>query len=272
MAQRHTREFEDYDGFVEKFKPKKTTDDCYTPPKVYDAVLGYVRERYGVPDDAAILRPFRPGGDFEREEYPDGCFVVDNPPFSIMARIIRFYCARDVKFFLFAPALTLFSAFSPANQVTYVACGATVEYANGAKVSTSFATNMGDPDVLAESAPELLRVVKKADEETRREKKKSLPKYEFPDNVCTAAMLGRYAKHGVDFKVRRGEAVKVAKLDAMGDGGIYGGAFLLGDALAAERAAAERAAAGRAAEGSVRVWRLSPRERAIVEQLVPLDE
>lgn len=24
--------FEDYEGFVEKFKPKKTTDDCYTPP------------------------------------------------------------------------------------------------------------------------------------------------------------------------------------------------------------------------------------------------
>ena len=24
--------FEDYDGFVEKFKPKLTTDDCYTPP------------------------------------------------------------------------------------------------------------------------------------------------------------------------------------------------------------------------------------------------
>ena len=22
--------FEDYEGFVEKFKPKKTTDDCYT--------------------------------------------------------------------------------------------------------------------------------------------------------------------------------------------------------------------------------------------------
>lgn len=24
--------FEDYEGFVEKFKTKKTTDDCYTPP------------------------------------------------------------------------------------------------------------------------------------------------------------------------------------------------------------------------------------------------
>lgn len=24
---------DDYGGFVEKFKPKKTTDDCYTPPQ-----------------------------------------------------------------------------------------------------------------------------------------------------------------------------------------------------------------------------------------------
>lgn len=24
---------DDYDAFVEKFKPKKTTDDCYTPPQ-----------------------------------------------------------------------------------------------------------------------------------------------------------------------------------------------------------------------------------------------
>ena len=28
--------FEDYDGFINKFKPKKTTDDCYTPEPVYD--------------------------------------------------------------------------------------------------------------------------------------------------------------------------------------------------------------------------------------------
>lgn len=31
--------FEDYEGFVEKFEPKKTTDDCYTPPKIYDTTL-----------------------------------------------------------------------------------------------------------------------------------------------------------------------------------------------------------------------------------------
>ena len=36
----------DYEGFVEKFKPKKTTDDCYTPPHIYEAVLQWVREQY----------------------------------------------------------------------------------------------------------------------------------------------------------------------------------------------------------------------------------
>lgn len=39
---KRTREeiFNDYEGFVEKFKPKKTTDDCYTPPEIYEAVKG----------------------------------------------------------------------------------------------------------------------------------------------------------------------------------------------------------------------------------------
>ena len=36
--------FTDYEGFVDKFKPKKTTDDCYTPAEVYGAVLNYVKK------------------------------------------------------------------------------------------------------------------------------------------------------------------------------------------------------------------------------------
>ena len=34
----------EYEAFVEKFKPKKTTDDCYTPPEVYEAVADFVAE------------------------------------------------------------------------------------------------------------------------------------------------------------------------------------------------------------------------------------
>ena len=56
--------FEDYDGFVEKFKPKKTTDDCYTPPQVYRAVLDWAAAEYGLAG-REIVRPFFPGGDYD---------------------------------------------------------------------------------------------------------------------------------------------------------------------------------------------------------------
>ena len=36
-----TDKLNDYDAFVENFKPKRTTDDCYTPPAVYEAVKGW---------------------------------------------------------------------------------------------------------------------------------------------------------------------------------------------------------------------------------------
>lgn len=80
----------EYDKFVEKFKPKKTTDDCYTPPNVYEAVAQWVAREYGL-EPSRFVRPFYPGGDYEHHEYPAGCVVVDNPPFSIITPILRFY-------------------------------------------------------------------------------------------------------------------------------------------------------------------------------------
>lgn len=78
-----------YTDFVEKFKPKKTTDDCYTPELVYDAVAEWVAKEYGL-DRECFVRPFWPGADYERESYPEGCVVVDNPPFSILSKILAF--------------------------------------------------------------------------------------------------------------------------------------------------------------------------------------
>ena len=74
----------EYDVFTEKFKPKKTTDDCYTPPLVYDAIRDWACSEYGI-DPACLVRTFYPGGDYERFDYPDGCVVLDNPPFSILS-------------------------------------------------------------------------------------------------------------------------------------------------------------------------------------------
>lgn len=61
-----------YEEFVEKFKPKKTTDDCYTPPVVYDAVAEWVASEYGVNRDN-FVRPFYPGGDYENYDYEKNC-------------------------------------------------------------------------------------------------------------------------------------------------------------------------------------------------------
>ena len=37
---------ETYEEFVGKFKPKLTTDDCYTPENIYQAVKNWAIEEY----------------------------------------------------------------------------------------------------------------------------------------------------------------------------------------------------------------------------------
>ena len=143
-------ESEEYRAFVGKFKPKLTTDDCYTPENVYDVVRGWVFEHYELDPSTQVIRPFWPGGDYQHAEYPAGCVVIDNPPFSKIAEIEQFYLARGVPFFLFAPALCM---FKPLRGLHYVCCGASVVYHNGAVVVTSFVTNLGP--YLVETAPEL---------------------------------------------------------------------------------------------------------------------
>lgn len=174
---------EEYKAFEAKFKPKKTTDDCYTPELVYNAVRDYVCSRYSVDADT-IVRPFYPGGDYERHDYPDGCVVLDNPPFSILSKIVQHYLIRGIRFWLFAPALTVFTG---GVQATAVCCGASITYENGAVVNTSFLTNLEDPEIVAMSAPELHDLVESASAEARREQVRHVPKLAMPLELVTAA-------------------------------------------------------------------------------------
>lgn len=83
--------FRDYESFVAKFTDAaKTTDDCYTPQDVYEAVVRYVGTITDM-SDKQILRPFYPGGDYLNAEYPENGVVIDNPPFSMFTKIVRFY-------------------------------------------------------------------------------------------------------------------------------------------------------------------------------------
>ena len=259
-------EDKDYLEFLDKFKDKKTTDDCYTPTLVYEAVAKWVENEYHI-NRKDFVRPFYPGGDYKAEKYPKGCVVVDNPPFSILAEIVKFYHESGVRFFLFAPSLTLFSSsFSSSSSCTALCCGVSVTYDNTANVSTSFLTNLEDRSIRFKSAPTLYKAVEAANDENLKQLRTELPKYTYPDNVVTSAFVARLAKYGVDFAVSVKESCGISSLDSQKESGkaIYGKGYLISEKAAAEKAAAEKAAAEKAAATR---WQLSDREKAIIAKL-----
>ena len=241
--------FGDYDAFVDKFKAQKTTDDCYTPPAVYEVVLDYVGQRVDL-RGKKIIRPFFPGGNYEVENYDKDTVVIDNPPFSILSQIKRFYINRGIPFFLFAPSLTLFS--SDIRGVQYIVTGANVIYENGASVNTSFVTNMWGDDLITVDGDFRARI-----EDACVRKKKALPKYQYPNNVISAALLQKVCRPGIRFSIKKADAIPVKKLDNQRGNGIFGRGYLLSSKAAAEKAAAEKAI----------LFKLSPRELRIIEEL-----
>lgn len=247
-----SEEDEEYQEFLEKFKLKKTTDDCYTPAPVYEKVAQYVAETYGV-SPASFVRPFYPGGDYQKETYPKGCVVVDNPPFSIMSEILQFYKERGIRFFLFAPTLTLFSSSS---TCTALPCTLSVIYENGASVNTSFLTNLEPSSVRFRSAPKLQAMVQEGIDEFAKTLRKTLPKYSYPLHIITSTWVGILSRLGIEFSVPVNESEGISGLDSQKPSGkaIFGKGYIVSDAVKAEREKAER-------------WELSEREYAIIDKL-----
>lgn len=258
--------FEDYDGFVEKFKSKKTTDDCYTPPYIYDAVLSWLGENYPLAG-CNIVRPFWPGGDFESVEYGPDDVVVDNPPFSILARIVRWYNEHGVRYFLFAPYLTCLGV---RQEYTAIVTNSSVIYENGAQVNTAFVSNLF-PDLALWACPELKERIEMAQIKARNDARVAPLKYDYPLHVVTATMGGYLASHGVDFKVPRSSCVKVSALasqKAMGKA-IFGSGLLVSDSVAEAKAEAKAKAEAEAkakAKADV-IWELNDVERLAIERL-----
>lgn len=241
----------EYADFLAKFDAKKTTDDCFTPPAVFAAVHQWAAAEYRL-QGRRIVRPFHPGGDFMAFEYQPGDVVLDNPPFSIITKIRRFYDEHGIDYFLFAPSLTIFTTMAP----TMLVVNETVEYANGAKVATSFITSL-EPHTRVRTAPALAQALR-----ATRPAKAALPKYAYPDNVRNAALLQRVSS--VDFRIPVNECELISALDSQRDAGkkIFGNGIIMSAAKAAELKAAELKAAVESTE-----WSLSPREQRIIERL-----
>ena len=221
-----------YENFVKKFERKKTTDDCYTPPRVYDAVLQYVENYILNPDGDSVknynvLRPFKSGGDYLKENYDDKTLVIDNPPFSLYSKIVRNYLNMKVKFFLFAPALTLFVINSVCQ---YVITNSNIKYENGAIVRTSFATNLLPLNYKIILSGRLSGMIKEA--QNFNNKKNALV---MPAGYLSSAQLLKFVPgHGADItltgseefltKVNKtkifGSAIKLSEEDLKKIGGV----------------------------------------------------
>lgn len=198
---------ETYEEFVDKFKPKKTTDDCYTPKAIYEAVKDYVVEKYDL-QNRPIVRPFWPGGDYKNFDYPENCVVIDNPPFSILSQILDFYVEKKIEFFLFAPQLTVMGSAGP--RCNIVITGNQIIYENKAVVATSFVTSLGNYKIDVDST--LYRKIQDV-VEAENQKMKRL-KYSYPAEVLTTTTIQKLAGRGIDLRIKEKDCFFTRALDA----------------------------------------------------------
>ena len=219
-----------YGEFTDKFKVKLTTDDCYTPEAVYNAVRDWTVNEFGL-EGREIVRPFWPGGDFETFDYPENCVVIDNPPFSIYDRILNFYTEEGIDFMLFGPSMTLFKRY----DCCYIVTNEVVTYANGAKVSTSFVTSLDK--VYRIRCDSLLKDAIAEAEQAGNPKKADLTVFKYPNCVVSSAILCKTSR--VDFRVRKDDCVWISHA---GGNRVFGSGFLLSDRATADRAAARAVA------------------------------
>ena len=190
--------------------------------------------------------------------------VIDNTPFSILSKICKWYIEKNIKFFLFAPRLTLFSNNL---DVTYIIDGApSIVYENGARVNTSFITNLDTCRI--RSANGLKQAITKAQEES---KPKGLPSYEYPDNIITSSSLEAFAKQDIEFRFEKDEVYFTRSLDMQKSfkKTLFGAGFLISDKKAEELRDSKQMATRKTfgnTEAKIR-WELSDREKEIIKNL-----
>ena len=213
------------------------------------------------------MRPFYPGGDYEHYDYQKGCVVLDNPPFSKLKTIIRFYDEREIDYFLFVPTLTILSTMK-GSRASGIVAAIKVKYENGATVNTSFVSNM--ESALVRSAPELRNEIERAQREKKGRKtpakRPNGQRYEYPEEVLRSMDIEAYSKAQIDFRVPREDGMIIWRLDEQRAAGkeLFGRGVLLSQKGHKARAAAD--AKLHEARKVIR-WELSERERKIVDEM-----
>lgn len=138
---------------------------------------------------------------------------------------------------------------------------ANIEYANGAKVRTSFVTNL-DTVNAAITTPELKDII----EEACKQKNKQQLKLNYPKCVLMATRLGRLSSKGETIEIPKADTYFIRQLESQKPlrKAMYGAGFLLSSDMTRRLARAEARAEARVEEYA---FDLSERELAIIREL-----
>ena len=155
--------------------------------------------------------------------------VIDNPPFSIMTKIVSFYMERGVPFFLFCYHNT--SAWLTQSGATVIYTDLAIRFDNGAKIPIAFATNL-TPRYRAIASPKLRKAIMCAPSQAEH-RTKSQKSYAYPHNILLFSQISVLAKHGKEFYIEKERSRTHNNTYSEGEAG-FGSCFLVDDYTADE--------------------------------------
>lgn len=239
-----------------------TNDECYTPPAVYDAVLDYAVERYHL-QGKHVVRPFIPGGDYQKYVYDKNDVVIDNPPFSMTTKIAKWYIANNIPFFLFINGQYAVSLSRGLHgKATVIATNTNASFyhkPNNKLIKLGFVTNLEPKNIVLRGDVGLTAKL------NGLVKKKVLNKYNYPENVIRNSDVLTAIHRGVELQLTTNNCLFEDRLDYHKKhnlSGVVGGCYLVDDNVYNEyKAAMEKV------PPSTHHVAFSEREKAIIEQL-----
>ena len=216
-----------------------TPDECYTPPAVYDTVLDYAVDRYNLQGKHTV-RPFVPGGDYQKYVYDKNDVVVDNPPFSITTKIAKWYIDHNIPFFLFVNGLYGVSLSRGLHgKATVIVTNANVSfYNNGSEkhIKLGFVTNLEPKNIILRGDATLTNRL------NGLVKKKSFKRFHYPENFLKNNDILAALQRNVELKLTTDNCLFEDNLDyhkaqmhaKQQRFGTFGGGYLVDDKLYGE--------------------------------------
>lgn len=207
-----------------------STDECYTPPAVYDTVLDYAVDRYNL-QGKHLVRPFIPGGDYQKYVYDKNDVVIDNPPFSMTTKITNWYIDHNIPFFLFINGQYCVSLSRGLHgKATVIVTNANVSFYNKGsekRIKLGFVTNMEPKNVIIRGDATLTNRL------NGLVTKKSFKRFHYPENFLKNNDILAALQRNVELKLTTDNCLFEDNLDyhKAHHVAVFGGGYLVNDKL-----------------------------------------